>query len=94
MFFLFLSTGPVNTLILETAPVNLRASAMAVSIFTIHLFGDMWSPEIVGRLADSFGGNLQKAVLILPVALIVASALWLVLALKTKRGTGPNSVSA
>jgi len=88
MFFLFLSTGPVNTLILETAPVNLRASAMAVSIFTIHLFGDMWSPVIVGRLADSFGGNLQKAVLILPVALIVASALWLVLAVKTKRGKG------
>jgi predicted MFS family arabinose efflux permease len=86
MFFLFLPTGPVNTLILETAPVNQRASAMAVSIFTIHLFGDMWSPEIVGRLADSFGGNLQKAVLILPAALLVASALWLVLALKSKRG--------
>ena len=85
MFFLFLSTGPVNTLILETAPVNLRASAMAVSIFAIHLFGDMWSPQIVGRLADSFGGNLQKAVLILPVALIVASVFWLVLAVKTKR---------
>ena len=94
MFFLFLSTGPVNTLILETAPVNLRASAMAVSIFTIHLFGDMWSPEIVGRLADSFGGNLQKAVLILPVALIVASVLWLVLALKTTRRAGPNSLYA
>jgi MFS transporter, Spinster family, sphingosine-1-phosphate transporter len=86
MFLLFLPTGPVNTLILETVPVNLRASAMAVSIFMIHLFGDMWSPEIVGRLADSFGGNLQRAVLILPVALIVASALWLALAVKTKRG--------
>jgi predicted MFS family arabinose efflux permease len=85
IFLLCLSTGPVNTLILETAPVNLRASAMAVSIFVIHLFGDMWSPEIVGRLADSFGGNLQKAVLILPVALVVASVLWLVLAMKTKR---------
>src|ERR1019366_4179859 len=93
MFFLFLPTGPVNTLILETAPVNLRASAMAVSIFTIHLFGDMWSPEIVGRLPDSFRGNLPKAVLILPVALIVASALWLTLALKTKRGSGRHSVS-
>jgi predicted MFS family arabinose efflux permease len=94
MFFLFLSTGPVNTLILETAPVNLRASAMAVSIFTIHLFGDMWSPEIVGRLADSFGGNLQKAILILPVALIVACALWLVLALKTKRDPTHHSTPA
>lgn len=94
MFFLFLSTGPVNTLILESAPVNLRASAMAVSIFTIHLFGDMWSPEIVGRLADSFGGNLQKAVLILPVALIVASALWLALAVKTKRATANNPTPA
>jgi hypothetical protein len=88
MTFLAAAMFFLNTLILETAPVNLRASAMAISIFTIHLFGDMWSPEIVGRLADSFGGNLQKAVLILPVALIVASALWLALALKTKRGKG------
>jgi hypothetical protein len=94
MFFLFLSTGPVNTLILETTPVNLRVSAMAVSIFMIHLFGDMWSPQIVGHLADSFGGNLQKAVLILPVALIVCAALWLVLAVKTKRGPAPQSVPA
>src|ERR1043165_5774334 len=52
-FLLFLSTGPVNTLILETVPVNLRASAMALSIFMIHLFGDMWSPELVGRLSDA-----------------------------------------
>jgi MFS family permease len=94
MFFLFLSTGPVNTLILETTPVNLRVSAMAVSIFMIHLFGDMWSPEIVGRLADSFGGNLQKAVLILPVALILASALWLALALKMRRGPAHQAASA
>jgi len=91
MFLLFLPTGPVNTLILETAPVNMRASAMAISIFTIHLFGDMWSPEIVGRLSDAFDGNLQKAVLILPVALIVASALWLGLALKTKFGLSRQS---
>lgn len=85
MFLLFLPTGPVNTLILETTPVRLHASAMAISIFMIHLFGDMWSPEIVGRLADSFNGNLQRAVMILPVALIVAAGLWLALAVKTKR---------
>ncbi len=82
MFLLFLSTGPVNTLILETVPVNLRASAMAISIFMIHLFGDMWSAEIVGHLSEHWN-NLQKAVLILPVALLVAGALWLGLAIKT-----------
>ncbi len=84
MFFLFLSTGPVNTLILESVPINLRASAMAVSIFMIHLFGDMWSPEIVGRISTATG-SLQKAVLILPAALIVSAAFWLGLAVKTKR---------
>src|SRR4051812_32359572 len=44
IFLLFLSTGPINTLIIESVPVNLRASAMALSIFMIHFFGDMWSP--------------------------------------------------
>ena len=86
IFFLFLCTGPINTVILEAVPATLRASAMAVSIFMIHLFGDLWSPEIVGRLADRMNGDLQKAVLILPGALLVAAVLWLILALKTARG--------
>src|SRR5438309_92433 len=60
IFLLFLCAGPVNTLIIETVPLNLRASAMAISIFMIHLFGDMWSPEIVGRLADHWNKDLQK----------------------------------
>ena len=90
MFFLFLPTGPVNTLILETVPINLRASAMALSIFMIHLFGDMWSPEIVGHISDANGGDLRKAVMILPVALMVGAALWLSLALKTRRAKNPR----
>src|SRR5207248_5822667 len=82
MFLLFLSAGPVNTLILESVPVNLRASAMAISIFMIHLFGDFRSSEIVGILSDRWH-NLQKAVLILPAVLIIAALLWLALAFKT-----------
>jgi MFS family permease len=84
MFLLFLSTGPVNTLILETVPINLRASAMALSIFMIHLFGDMWSPQIVGVLSDHIG--LQKAVLILPCALVVGAGFWLALAWRMRAG--------
>jgi MFS family permease len=84
MFFLFLSTGPVNTMIVESVPVNLRASAMAASIFMIHLFGDMWSPEIVGHLSDQWS-DIRKAVMILPGALVVCAVLWLVLARKLAR---------
>jgi MFS transporter, Spinster family, sphingosine-1-phosphate transporter len=84
MFLLFLGTGPVNTLIIETVPIALRASAMAMSIFMIHLFGDFWSPEIVGHLSDLLG-SLQKAVLVLPVVLFVGGALWLGLGFKTLR---------
>ena len=65
-------------------PVNLRASAMALSIFLIHLFGDMWSPEIVGRLSDRTG-SLRQAVLVLPGALLVCATLWFSLAIKTSR---------
>ncbi len=89
IFLLFLGTGPVNTLILETVPVTLRASAMAMSIFMIHLFGDFWSPEIIGHLSDYFG-SLKQAVLVLPVILLVSGGLWLGLAFKTlRRGRHP-----
>ena len=87
MFFIFLCTGPVNTLILESVPVNLRATAMAMSIFCIHLFGDLWSPWVVGALSKA-SGDLQKAVLILPAALIVSAVLWLMLAAKQRREAG------
>jgi MFS family permease len=93
MFLLLLSTGPVNTLIIETVPLNLRASAMAVSIFLIHLLGDNWSPEIVGRLSDHWH-SLQKAALVLPVALVVCAALWLGLAFRMRRGSAAAPVTA
>ena len=69
------------TLILESVPANLRSSAMAASIFMIHLFGDMWSPKLVGYWSDAAG--LQKAVLVLPGALLAAAALWLGLGWRT-----------
>ena len=76
MFLLFLSTGPVNTLILETVPVLMRARAMAASIFMIHMFGDLWSPQLVGALSDKWD-NLRLAVLwVLPVSLVVSAVFW------------------
>src|SRR5262249_13928052 len=73
-FALFLSTAPINVVILGAVPPGLRASAMAGSIFAIHLFGDMISPPLVGALADR--GPLRDAMLILPVAIAVCAWLW------------------
>lgn len=84
MLLLFLPTGPVNTLILETVPVLLRARAMAGSIFAIHAFGDLWSPPLVGWLSDRTG-SLKTAVLILPGALAVAASFWIWLAVRQAR---------
>jgi MFS family permease len=75
MFFLFLPTGPIASEMFEIVPVHLRASAMAVCTFIIHLFGDFGSPALVGNLSTQWN-SLQKAVLILPAVLAVGAALW------------------
>jgi MFS family permease len=93
MFLLFLSTGPVNTLILETVPVAMRASAVALSIFSIHLFGDLWSPKFVGYLSDRWG-DLRLAVLsVLPAALVVSAVLWCLLVAHTRRRVARRAAS-
>lgn len=79
MFFLFLPTGPIVSEMFEIVPVHLRASAMAMCTFVIHLFGDFGSPTVVGNLSTHYGDDIQKGVLILPAVLLVGAALWCVL---------------
>ncbi len=71
---LFLSTAPINAILLRTAPPFLRASAMAVAIFAIHLFGDLWSPSAVGLLLDHL--PVAMAMMALPAGIALAAGLW------------------
>jgi hypothetical protein len=71
---LFLSTGPVNVAILRSVPDELRASAMALSIFAIHLLGDLWSPPLIGLAADH--APIEWAMLGAPVAFGMAAIVW------------------
>ena len=64
---LFMSTGPINAAIVNVVSPLERASAVALSMFTIHLLGDVPSPVLIGYLSDH-GGSLGHAVLIVPVA--------------------------
>jgi MFS family permease len=72
---LFLSTGPINAAIINLVVAGERASAIALSVFAIHLLGDALSPLLVGMLSDAF--SLQEAVKILPVAALVGGFVWM-----------------
>ena len=73
-FAIFLSTSPINAVILGSVPSELRASAMAASIFAIHLLGDMISPPLIGVISDT--SSLQRAMVVIPVALGAATLVW------------------
>jgi MFS family permease len=69
-FFLFLNTGPLNTVIINVTFPAVRAMAFAVNIFFIHALGDAVSPSILGWLSDQWG--LRSALLITPGAMVLA----------------------
>jgi MFS family permease len=71
---LFLSTSPVNAIGLRAVPPELRASAMAAMIFAIHLFGDLWSPPVLGLLNDHLPSRI--AMMALPLTFAVAAIVW------------------
>jgi MFS family permease len=47
--------GPCNAVTANVVPANRRAAGYAVSIFLIHLFGDISSPNLIGWISDLFG---------------------------------------
>ncbi|HWZ59498.1 MAG TPA: MFS transporter [Gemmatimonadaceae bacterium] len=71
---IFMSTGPINVAIVSEVPPTARAAAMALSIFSIHILGDVPSPPLIGFLSDH--GSLEQAVLVIPVAVLVSGAIW------------------
>lgn len=71
---IFLGTSPINAVILKSVPAALRGSAMALSIFSIHMFGDLWSPPLVGLLADHV--PIATAMMSLPIFVVLSGILW------------------
>jgi predicted MFS family arabinose efflux permease len=69
--FLFLNTGPLNTILVNVVPPDRRAMGFAINIFAIHALGDAISPAIIGVLSDHWG--LSRALLITPLAVLIAA---------------------
>jgi len=77
---LFMSTGPVNSAIVNAVPPDRRASAIALSTFAIHLFGDVPSPPLLGAISDAT--SLATAFLIVPAVIALAGIIWIWAAVK------------
>ena len=86
---LFASTGPINSAIVNVVSPHMRATAVALSIFTIHLLGDVPSPSLVGVLSDT--RSLGEAVLIIPLAVLVGGMIWTYAAWRGGRAGGEPS---
>ena len=78
---LFASTSPINSMIVNVVDPSMRATAVAVSIFTIHVLGDVPSPSLVGVISDA--RSLGEAMLIIPAAVLVGGLIWTYAAWKT-----------
>lgn len=70
-FLLLINTSPLNTALVNAVGAHVRATAIAVNIFLIHLLGDVPSPTMMGYVADR--RSLQSA-FILPVIAMAASS--------------------
>lgn len=72
---IFMSTGPVNSAIINAVAPGERATALGLSVFVMHFLGDIPSPPLIGKLSDAT--TLERAFLIVPLAIVVAGLVWI-----------------
>jgi MFS transporter, Spinster family, sphingosine-1-phosphate transporter len=72
-FFLLLNTAPLNAAVINSVGAHIRATALAVNIFIIHILGDVPSPTMMGWMADR--RSLQAAFILPVIAMGVSSAI-------------------
>src|SRR5271154_479679 len=72
-FFLLFNTAPLNAAVINSVDAHIRATALAVNIFIIHILGDVPSPTMMGWVADR--RSLQSAFILPVIGMVVSSAI-------------------
>ena len=72
-FFLLLNTSPLNAAVINSVGAHIRATALAMNIFIIHILGDIPSPTMMGWVADK--RSLQAAFILPVIAMGISSAI-------------------
>jgi len=71
-FLILLNTAPLNAALVNSVSARIRATAVAVNVFTIHLLGDAFSPTLIGAISDKT--NLRTGFMAAVVAAGVSAA--------------------
>jgi sugar phosphate permease len=74
IFAIFFNNGPLNAAVVESVSPRIRASAIAVNLFLIHVLGDEPSPPLIGWISDRTG-SMQHAFLPAVFAVLGAAAI-------------------
>jgi MFS family permease len=72
--FIFMSTGPVNSAIINVVKPGERATALGLSVLVMHLVGDIPSPPLIGFVSDH--STLERAFMLVPLAIVIAGGIW------------------
>lgn len=75
VFFVFLNTGPSNTALANVCAPNVRATAFALNIFVIHLFGDAAAFPAIGYIGGHT--NMHIAFLVVSGMMLLSGVIWL-----------------
>ena len=89
---IFMSTGPVNSAIINAVSPFERATALGLSVLAMHVLGDIPSPPLIGFLSDR--SSLEQAVLVVPVAILVAGVIWCYAAWQGERNGSPGATAS
>ena len=74
VFCMFFNTGPSNTALANVSLPRVRATAFAVNILIVHLFGDIISPPLIGAIRDRW--NMNVGFLTVSGAMLIAGTFW------------------
>jgi predicted MFS family arabinose efflux permease len=74
LFLLFFNTGPLNAAMANVLPADLRGRGFALYTMSIHLFGDAFSPLLIGVASQRIGLKwpvLVTGLLLVPSGLVL-----------------------
>jgi len=68
-------SGPMNAMLANCCPINIRGRGFSLANLLLHLLGDAISPLIIGGISDATE-NIRMGVILVPIAVALSGLNW------------------